>query len=591
MNVVSRSGWQSAPDGRGPASGVALAPHGARLVAFIVDSFILGIVTTVVMLVAVVLGVTAALTTNGAALVGLLALLFVVLLISLGYFPWFWAHGGQTPGMRLFGLRVVRAVDGGSVGGGQGIVRLIGYWVSALVFYIGFAWVLVDGQRRGWHDLIAGTVVITDGAGPAMTSERARRLFAATEIDLRLFGMLAALVLILFVFNVLSGGKLVQPANMITMAVQAAGIAIIATGMVFVIVSRNIDLSVGSLVGLIAMSYAILMTDWFPNILGIGANVPFQWALALALGIGLGAAIGALQGFIIAYVGVPSFIVTLGGLLSIRGLVWYQSQGAAVTGLDPTFDLIGGGALGSIGANLTWLLGLIGGVAIVGLLINGRRQRRRYGFPLRPMWAEVLIGGVGCATMLGLAWFANNNFWPKGLAEQYAQDHNIPIPPGGLQIPSGFPLPIVLLIGVMLVMTWLATRRRFGRYVYAYGGNPDAAELAGINTRWTILKIYALMGVLCALAAAIATARLNGATLDIGVSYELYVIAAAVVGGTSFAGGIGTIPGAVIGAFVMQSLSYGLSFLGVNSPGQNVVAGIVLILAVGFDTLNRRRGK
>jgi D-xylose transport system permease protein len=140
------------------------------------------------------------------------------------------------------------------------------------------------------------------------------------------------------------------------------------------------------------------------------------------------------------------------------------------------------------------------------------------------------------------------------------------------------------------VMTWLATRRRFGRYAYAYGGNPDAAELAGINTRWLILKTYVLMGVLCALAAAIAAARLNGATLDIGSGYELYVIAAAVVGGTSFAGGIGTIPGAVLGAFVMQSLTYGLGFLGVNSPGQNVAAGIVLILAVGFDTFNRRRG-
>ena len=229
-------------------------------------------------------------------------------------------------------------------------------------------------------------------------------------------------------------------------------------------------------------------------------------------------------------------------------------------------------------------------MAIVALLFNSRRQRRRYGFPVRPMWAEVLLGVVGCAAVLGLAWFANNNFWPKGLADQYAQQNSIPIPPGGLLIPTGFPYPIILLIGVTLVMTWLATRRRFGRYVYAYGGNPDAAELAGINTRWTILKTYVLMGVLCALAAAIAAARLNGSTLDIGQSYELYVIAAAVVGGTSFAGGIGTIPGAVLGAFVMQSLAYGLSFIGVNSPGQNVVAGIVLIVAVGLDTMNRRRG-
>ena len=139
-------------------------------------------------------------------------------------------------------------------------------------------------------------------------------------------------------------------------------------------------------------------------------------------------------------------------------------------------------------------------------------------------------------------------------------------------------------------MTWLATRRSFGRYVYAYGGNPDAAELAGINTRWTIMKTFILMGVLCALSAAVVAARLNGATLDIGDSYELYVIAAAVVGGTSFAGGIGTIPGAVLGAFVMASLKYGLAFLHVNSPGQNVVAGIVLIVAVAFDAYTRRRG-
>ena len=427
----------------------------------------------------------------------------------------------------------------------------------------------------------------TQAEPPARTSIRG--LFAQTEIDLRLFGMLVALVVILVTFNFLSGGTLIQPTNMITMAVQAAGIAIIATGMVLVIVSRNIDLSVGSLVGLIAMSYALLMTDWFPRILGIGPDVPFQWVLALAIGIGIGAGVGAIQGFIIAYIGVPSFIVTLGGLLSIRGLIWYQSNGAAVTGLDPTFQLFGGGALGSVGELITWVLGVVGCLAIVGILYNSRRQRRRYGFPTRPMWAEVLLAVVGCGIVLGLAWFANNAFWPKGLADQYATDHGISQPPGGLQIPVGFPFPIMLLIGVTLVMTFIANRRRFGRYVYAYGGNPDAAELAGINTRWTILKTYVLMGILCALAAAIAAARLNGSTLDIGSGYELYVIAAAVVGGTSFAGGIGTIPGAVLGAFVLQSLAYGLSFLGVNSPGQNVVAGVVLIVAVGLDTLNRRR--
>jgi D-xylose transport system permease protein len=414
-------------------------------------------------------------------------------------------------------------------------------------------------------------------------------MLAATEIDLRLFGMLLALALILLLFNVLTGGRFFRPVNMITLVVQAIPVAILATGMVLVIVSRNIDLSVGSLVGFIAMTYALLMTDWLPNILGIGADFPFRWLIALLIGVGLGGVFGVVQGFIIAYVGVPSFVVTLGSLLSIRGAVWYLSNGAAVTGLDPMFQLIGGGGRGSIGETLTWALGIIGCVAVVALLYNSRRQRRRFGFALRPIWAEVALGVLGCAAMLGLAAFANGNYLPPGLATQYALERGITEPPGGLKVPAGFPLPILLLIGVTVVVTWIATRRRFGRYVYAYGGNPDAAELAGINTRLTILKTFALMGVLAGLSGAVVAARLNGATLDIGNSYELYVIAAAVVGGTSFAGGVGTIPGAVLGAFVMQALAYGLSFMGVNSPGQNVVAGIVLIVAVAFDAWNRRR--
>lgn len=433
------------------------------------------------------------------------------------------------------------------------------------------------------------TASIRDDVRMPGPGARFRGAVSATEIDLRLFGMLAALGLILLTFNLLTNGTFFRPGNMVTLAVQAIPVALLATGMVLVIVSRNIDLSVGSLTGLIAMTYAMLMTDWLPNVLGIGSDVSFRWVIALGIGIGIGALIGAVQGFIIAYIGVPSFVVTLGALLSLRGAIWYFSSGAAVTGLDPTFQLIGGGARGSIGEMLTWALGVIGAVAVVVLVLNGRRQRRRFGFQLRPVWADALLIIIGVAVMLGLAAFANGNYLPPGLATQYAREHGITEPPGGLKVPAGFPLPIVLLILVTVVMTWIATRRRFGRYVYAYGGNPDAAELAGINTRLTILKTFVLMGVLAALSAAVVSARLNGATLDIGNSYELYVIAAAVVGGTSFAGGIGTIPGAVLGAFVMQALSYGLSFMGVNSPGQNVVAGIVLVLAVAFDTWNRRR--
>jgi D-xylose transport system permease protein len=414
-----------------------------------------------------------------------------------------------------------------------------------------------------------------------------RDLIGSAEVDLRLLGLVAALVAVLFVFALLTGGQILEPVNIVAMSVQTASIAIIATGMVLIIVSRNIDLSVGSIVGVVSMVYALLMTDILPPILGF--NNPLLWVIALGLGLLVGAALGAFQGFIIAYIGVPSFIVTLGGLLAFRGIVWQLSQGASVSGLDPVFQLLGGGPEGSLGAALSWLVGTLVCLAIIGYLVYARRQRRRFGFPLRPMWAEILLGVVGCAVVLGLVAYANAYLWPEGLANQWSQKTGQPVPEGGIQ--SGIPFPIVILLVVTVVMSFIATRRRFGRYVYAYGGNPDAAELAGINTRWTIMKTFILMGILCGIAAAISAARLNGSTLDVGSGYELDVIAAAVVGGTSFAGGIGTIPGAVIGALFMQALRYGLAFVGLSSPQQNIFAGAVLVIAVGLDTYNRRRAR
>src|SRR5712692_5038949 len=162
-------------------------------------------------------------------------------------------------------------------------------------------------------------------------------------------------------------------------------------------------------------------------------------------------------------------------------------------------------------------------------------------------------------------------------------------PPGGLQMPVGIAIPVLIMIGVALAMTFIATRRRFGRYVFAIGGNPDAAELAGINVRRTIVLAYVLMGVLCAISAAVQTARLNAAVTNLGVQNELDVIAAAVIGGSSLSGGIGTIPGAVLGAVVMQSLRSGMVMLRVDSPTQDIVVGTVLVAAVGLDTFLRRR--
>jgi D-xylose transport system permease protein len=399
--------------------------------------------------------------------------------------------------------------------------------------------------------------------------------------------MVAALIAI-WVGLGLANSAILQPVNFLTFSVQAASTAVLATGMVLVIVSRNIDLSVGSVVGVIGMAYAVLMADIFPTTIGV--NHPLGWIIALALGLGLGVLIGGFQGFLIAYVGIPSFVVTLGGLLGFRGVIWVLSGGTTVAPDDATFVLLGGGPEGSLGGPLSWVLGAVICVATILLLVTARRQRRKFGFALRPVWAETLLGVLACAFVLGAVYVANSYHWPPGLATQYATAHGITEPPGGLQIEAGIPFPLLIVIGVSVFMSFLATRRRFGRDIFAYGGNPDAAELAGINTRWTIMKTFILMGVLGAISAAIASARLNGGTLDLGTGYELYVIAAAVIGGTSFAGGIGTIPGAILGALVMQSLQYGLGFLGFNSPIVNIVAAVVLVTVVGIDSWNRRRG-
>jgi D-xylose transport system permease protein len=413
-------------------------------------------------------------------------------------------------------------------------------------------------------------------------------LIRATEIDLRQFGMVVALVVI-WVGLGIANPNILQPVNFITFSVQAAGIAVLATGMVLVIVSRNIDLSVGSVVGVIGMAYAVLMADVFPSTIGV--NNPAAWIIALVAGLILGIAIGAYQGFLIAYVGIPSFVVTLSGLFLFRGLTWQLSGGTTVAPNDPTFNLIGGGPQGSLGGIWAWLLGAILAVAAVLLLVNARRTRRKYGFPLRPMWAEAGIAIVSVVAILAGVYVANAYHWPAGLASQYAQQHGITEPPHGLQIESGIPPPLLLVIAVTIVMTFLATRRRFGRDIYAYGGNPQAAELAGIRTRWTIMKTFILMGILCSISAAIASARLNGGTLDLGQGYELYVIAAAVIGGTTFEGGVGSIPGAILGALVMYSLLYGLGFLGLNSPQINMILAVVLIIVVGLDAWNRRRAR
>jgi D-xylose transport system permease protein len=438
---------------------------------------------------------------------------------------------------------------------------------------------------------------------PPQTREQSvgfvRGFVQATELDTRLLGMVIALALVWVGFQFLSGeganpidrflsGVFLTPRNLWNLSVQTAAVAVMATGMVLVIVSRNIDLSVGSLVGTTGMVMAAVQAEIIPAYLGF--DHPLTWAVTLVVGIGLGALIGGLQGYIVAFLNVPAFIVTLGGLLVWRGAAWWVAQGRTIAPLDTNFQLLGGGAYGSVGATWSWIIGAVACLGIVLAIINGRRNRRRFDFPLRPLWAEAFIAFIGCAAVVGAVAIANAYPWPEGIAKDYADAHGIPWNEDQpLFIPLGIAVPVLIALGVAVVMTFLSTRTRFGRYVYALGGNPEATDLAGVNTRWILMKIFVLMGVLCAISGAISSARLNAGTNQLGTLQELYVIAATVIGGTSFAGGIGTIPGAILGALVMQSLQSGMVLMGLDSPLQNIVIGVVLVLAVGIDTIYRRQ--
>ncbi len=215
---------------------------------------------------------------------------------------------------------------------------------------------------------------------------------SALEVDTRLLGLIVATAVIWVLFNLISGGLFLTPRNLWNLSVQSAAVAIMATGMVLIIVSRNIDLSIGSILGFTGMFMAMIQAEWIPKTFGLGFDQPYTWIIALAFGLAAGALIGLLQGFIIAYIGVPSFIVTLGGLLVWRGFAFEFSQGQTIAPMDGIFALLGGGPKGSLGGTLSWVVAGIAIVAIIYGLWAGRRRRRKYGFPVRPMWAEVLLG-------------------------------------------------------------------------------------------------------------------------------------------------------------------------------------------------------
>jgi D-xylose transport system permease protein len=422
------------------------------------------------------------------------------------------------------------------------------------------------------------------------------RFIRDTELDTRMLGMVGALLLIWFSFHlygavVNGGGVFLTPRNLWNLSVQTSMTGIMATGMVLVIITRNIDLSVGSLVGVTGMVMGILQVNFLPPVLGLGS--PLIWIITALVGIVCGALIGAFHGWLIAYRGIPSFIVTLGGLMVWRGMAFLTADGKTIAPLDETFTLLGGGPYGAVGATGSWIVGILGCAAILWILKSGRTARVKHDFPLRPMWAEVTLAVLGCGVLLGTVMVMNAYPWPKGIVEAYVKANpDVVVPPEGLFISHGFAIPVLILAVVGILMTILMTRTRFGRYVFAIGGNPEAAALAGINTRWMTMKIFSLMGLLAGLSAVVASARLNAATNALGDLDELYVIASAVVGGTSLAGGVGTIYGAIIGALVMQSLQTGMVLIGFGDGSyRKIVVGVALVLAVYLDNLYRKKTK
>src|ERR1700723_1132553 len=257
-----------------------------------------------------------------------------------------------------------------------------------------------------------------------------RRLLRATEVDTRMLGMIGALALIWVGFNIITWaqngeGLFLSPRNLWNLSVQTSSIAVMATGMVLVIVMRHIDLSVGSILGFVSTIIGVAQVYVLPKYFGLDS--PFIWIVSLLVALAVGSAIGMFHGALVAYFAIPAFIVTLGGQLFWRGAAWWVTTGATIAPLDARFSRIGGGQGGSIGATASWTLGILLCLGVVLSLWAGRRRRARFNFPQRPMWAEVTIGIVGAVVALGATWVVNDYPWPKGVAARWAEENNVTI--------------------------------------------------------------------------------------------------------------------------------------------------------------------
>lgn len=369
------------------------------------------------------------------------------------------------------------------------------------------------------------------------------------KIDLRMYTMVAVLILVSVLFGILTEGTFFTARNLSNLFRAMSITAVIALGMVMIMVSGNIDLSVGAIVALCGGLAAILQV-WHG----------FSTVAAVLVALCLGAALGAWSGYWTAYRKLPSFIVTLGSQLAFRGTYLVISQGITVTPIQPSFSTISQSYL-PMTAGI--VLGVLGALALSMTLVLKRRSRKRYGFQIghpAVLMAKIILI---CALVAAFV-TAMNRF-------------------------KGIPTPVMILIVLAVIFVFITTRTRFGRRIYAIGGNQDAARLSGINVRAYTLVLFIIMGFLSAISGVMLTSRLDGATAAAGTAYETDVISAVVIGGTSMAGGKGTITGALIGALVIAALDNGMSLLNITYYYQSIVKGLVLIFAVLLDVSTRSK--
>ncbi|MBD0417681.1 sugar ABC transporter permease [Streptomyces sp. TRM S81-3] len=393
--------------------------------------------------------------------------------------------------------------------------------------------------------------------GPAGGDGLLQLVLDGMRRNMRQYGMLFALGLIVVLFAVWTDGDLLLPRNVSNLVLQNSYILILAIGMMLVIIAGHIDLSVGSLTAFIGSMAAVFM---------VKHDLP--WPLALVLCLAMGAVAGAVQGFFIAYGGIPSFIVTLAGMLIFRGLTEIFLEGQTLGPFPEGLQKVANGFLPEVGPdtnyhNLTLLLGLLLIAFVVFQEVRDRRRQQEFALEVLPakLFALKLVALVAAVLVVTL------------LLASY----------------KGAPI-VLLILGVLLVGFGYVMRNAIvGRHIYAIGGNLPAAKLSGVKDKKVTFLVFLNMGMLAALAGLVFAARFNAASPKAGLNFELEAIAASFIGGASMSGGVGTVLGAIIGGLVLGVLNNGMNLVGIGTDWQQVIKGLVLLAAVGFDVWNKRK--